>query len=83
MASKKKTEETVEKTEVTYTIPCIDYRVVPEAEVERYILKGYTLIGGAVIKYNCWYQAVMLQTTKTVTEEEYDRFRREYGGPEG
>ena len=71
------------KTENVYTIPCIDYRVVPDNEVEKYVLSGYTLVGGAVIKYGCWYQAVMLQASKTVTEEEYDRFRREYGSPEG
>lgn len=81
--TKKKSTNTTAKTENVYTIPRIDYRVVPESEVERYILKGYTLVGGAVVKYSCWYQAVMLQTTKTVTEEEYDRFRREYGSPEG
>lgn len=76
MPAKKKTEEVVEQK--THTIPHVEYHVVPLEEVADYLLKGYTLVGGAVVRLNCWYQAVILNTTKTVSKEEYEEFARKY-----
>lgn len=76
MPAKKKTEEIVEE---TYTIPFIDYVVVPIAEVADYMLKGYTLVGGAVSRMSSyWHQALVLSTTKTVGKKEYDEFVKKY-----
>ncbi len=52
MPTKKKNEEVVEEKKA-------DYRVIPAEEVADYLSNGYTLVGGAVSKYNCWYQAVV------------------------
>lgn len=81
MPAKKKTETEVteEKKTEEYTIPFMDYVVVPIAEVPDYVLRGYTLVGGAVSRMSgYWHQALILSTTKTVEKEEYDEFAKKY-----
>lgn len=72
------TDTAVEVTEETYQIPDWDYQVVSVNSVTKYLYRGYTLVGGPVVRFNDLYQAVILYGTKEVSKAEYDAFREEY-----
>ncbi len=79
MPAKKKTETVEETKEETtfrddYRIPVVDYKVIPIEDVPKFMLDGYTLVGGATTRYNSWYQAVIYNTVRTVSKEEYEDF---------
>lgn len=63
MPAKKKTvTEITEVTNVTEEKAeeiTMDYKVVSESEVISYLEQGYYPVGGAVLKFGCWYQAVL------------------------
>ena len=70
------TENASENSIVKHYIPEYDYRVVPITEVTAYLYKGYSLVGGPVVRFNDLYQGIILYSSKEASDEEYEAWEK-------